>query len=51
MDANTEMFIGFLILEWMIFFPLITIGVAGYIITKFKIKQIDRKWEELDNGK
>ena len=48
MDSNTQMFIGFLMLEWMIFLPLIIIGVAGMLVCKFKIKQIDQDMEDMD---
>ena len=48
MDTTTEMFIGFLIVEWIIFLPLIVIGVIGVACCKWKLKQIDQELEDMD---
>ena len=50
MDATTEMFIGFLILEWMIFLPLIAIGVIGYFVTKHQLHEVENDLERLNGG-
>jgi hypothetical protein len=50
MDATTEMFIGFLILEWMIFLPLIVIGVIGYCMAKHELHEVEDDLERLNGG-
>ena len=48
MDSNTQMFIGFLILEACVFVPLIIISLVGMIVCKAKIKRIDQELEDMD---
>ena len=48
MDSNTQMFIGFLIVEWIIFLPLIVIGVVGYIASKCALKKINQELEDIE---
>ena len=50
MDTNTEMCIGFLILDWVVFLPLIIIGVVGVLTCKYQLKQIDKDLEEIEYG-
>ena len=48
MSAETEMFIGFLIVEWVVFLPIITIGIIGYLASKCALKKIDQELEDLE---
>lgn len=51
MDANTKMFIGFLIVDAMVFLPMILFGVIGCIITKRKLREVERDLERLNGGR
>ena len=48
MDHITEMFIGFLIVDGMIFLPMILFGIVGYCVCRYKLKKVTKELE--DNG-
>ena len=43
MDINTQMFIGFLILEFSVFLPLIIGSLIGILVCKYKLRRIEMK--------